>query len=105
MVSILQLVILIIPGVAFRMLILLAWCQCQGWGTERRWGVGGGGAARRPVPSVSGFPAALLGSPVGSWQAATALQAVSRGSRRRCPGVVGKGTPSGERNSCGKTIT
>lgn len=71
MVSILQLVILIIPGVAFRMLILLAWCQGQGGGREEGRGVGwgGGGVARRPAPSVQGFPAAVPvpGSP---WEAA-----------------------------------
>lgn len=54
MVSILQLFILIIPGVAFSVLILSAWCQepgSPGWGTGTR----PGEAAGRPGSFGAGF--------------------------------------------------
>lgn len=63
MVSILQLVILIIPGDAFRVLIPFAWCPRQGW-----WGRGSEGAeflqcqvvlqslARRPLQKAGRSP-------------------------------------------------
>lgn len=89
MVSILQLVILIIPGVAFRTLILLAWCQGQGWGAERRWGRGCGWGGQEASPFRAGF---LQPGPAAWGQLASlrALQAPSRGSRRGCPGAVGR---------------
>lgn len=66
MVSILQLVILIIPGVAFRVWILFAWCPRQG---RRRGGPGkkvGVGAAKRANSFSVGLSCkALPGGPCG----------------------------------------
>lgn len=63
MVSILQLVILIIPTVAFRVLILLAWCQKAGpvgWG---QW--------RGQVPSTRPLLQSLPWRPVEGGQASS----------------------------------
>lgn len=107
MVSILQLVILIIPGVAFRVLILFAWCPRQGQrggDGKEGWGRGSEEAefcqrralllslARRPRGEGAGHP--CLSSPTQKLQAL--LPQVH---------LVNEYLPRGKRNSCGKMIT
>lgn len=107
MVSILQLVILIIPGVAFRVLILFAWCPRQGQrGGDGEEGWGGASEeagflqrralllslARRPCARLAGLP--CLSSPTQElWAPVPQVH------------LVNEYLPSGKRNSCGKMIT
>lgn len=101
MVSILQLVILIIPGVAFRVLILLAWCQkagLVGWGQERRSGWGQRGAE---LLQFWILPAA----PLEASRPFSPFKLCPETPGTAAPGVFGKRTPSGKKNSCSKMIT
>lgn len=89
MVSILQLFILIICGVAFSVLILEAWCQKAG---SR--GVAAGNevrveAVRRPRSFSAGFSCRAFPEALSKgWQASTTFQALSRNSRHCGPRCI-----------------
>ena len=95
MASIPQLVILIIPGLAFRVLILLAWRQSQGqWDGGGREGQGG---CEGPLPPHTHTAPAFLALPGVPAEASPRPRASEAGGppppRTLCPETPGTAAP------------